>query len=299
MNRRSKLTFATMVPLALGVVFAGLAWACTPANVWLDRGMAPPGESVTVSGEYFAKDATLDIYLSTDQTPSGRLLGSATGSQFSVGVTIPTDVPEGSYWVMVAARNGETNAGGGGASAGEALEVRYSQPSTGDPESPSNPGSNPGNNAGNENTSGNKSGDGSRSKADAPRGNHSVAATDERDAGRPAVAAVEAAVATEAAPVADNERSKENTARATSDVPTLKPSIEVGGTPAFADGRAPSLVPDRFGDSSAAADRSSNYLLYGGFLLTIVLMGLGAGFVVAVSERRKAEAGVRRDDETV
>ncbi|HVM34508.1 MAG TPA: hypothetical protein VM784_04120, partial [Actinomycetota bacterium] len=152
MNRRSKVVLTTLVPLALGVVFAGLAWACTPADITIDRGMAPPGENVTVTGQYFKDGATVEIFLSTDGNASGRLLGTATGPQFSRAVTIPADLAEGSYWVVAKTQNGEVNAGGGSPQDGERLEVRHAQPPAEEPEAPpsngGNPGGSPGNNPG-------------------------------------------------------------------------------------------------------------------------------------------------------
>jgi hypothetical protein len=302
MNRRSKVVLTTLVPLALGVVFAGLAWACTPADITIDRGMAPPGENVTVTGQYFKDGATVEIFLSTDGSASGRLLGTDRGPQFSRTVTIPSDLAEGSYWVVARTENGEVNAGGGSPQDGEPLEVRHAQPPAEEPEAPpsngGNPGGNPGNNPGS-NPGKNPAQEPGRTGGSV-RGNQNIAASDARGGSRTAAGTViaggvDARAAT--GPSGRDARSK-NAQPVTSEGTALKPSIEVGGAHAFAGGRAPSLVPDAF-DSSFAGDDSSKYLLYGGFLLMIVLMGLGAGFAVAVLERRKATAGVRRDDDRV
>jgi len=83
--------------LALPVVAAAIAWACSPgARVSLSSATALPGDTVLFSATGFPTD---DVRL-TWGSESGTLLATQTGPDFTVPVTIPENAKPGTYTIL-------------------------------------------------------------------------------------------------------------------------------------------------------------------------------------------------------
>ncbi len=100
-NRRSWPCLTSALGLLVVILTAGKAWACVPQPfIFLEPASSgPPGSEVTVQGLRFGEP---DIEIRW-QTPDGPTLATATGTDFSVPVTIP-QVPPGLYALLVIAR---------------------------------------------------------------------------------------------------------------------------------------------------------------------------------------------------
>ncbi len=85
--------------LAVMVVGAGLAWACTPAAyLFLSKTGAAPGTTITISGKEFAPGP---VEIEWTGAPAAERT-MATGPSFSVPVAVP-DIEPGVYYVQATA----------------------------------------------------------------------------------------------------------------------------------------------------------------------------------------------------
>lgn len=103
-GKRRRLGLAILIfglGLLVLILTGGGAWACVPQPfIFLEPGSSgPPGSEVTVQGLRFGEP---DIEIRW-QTPEGPTLATASGTDFSVPVTIP-QAPAGLYALLVIAR---------------------------------------------------------------------------------------------------------------------------------------------------------------------------------------------------
>lgn len=271
MTVRSKGVIGLMVPLALAVVVAGIAWACTPPNVYVSPNWAEQGETVTVSGESFS-DVPVEVYLTEDGTvtDASRHLASTHGPQFAVSATIPTDIAEGDYWVIA-----QYETANGPGKQGVALHVGPPAPDEQEPVE-----------GGGEGSEGRNGGEGTSGRAgDPPQGRSGSRQGDTTDNTSTSTAPVASTVSA-SAPTRNRDGSKTDNGRAA--VPAAPP-LEVPRADSFAQGPAPSLVPGEF-DVYQGGSPSSNYFLYGVVLLSVAAVTMVSGLGIAVSTRRRAHA---------
>jgi hypothetical protein len=100
--RLGRLLLAVLAVLAVGVVWAGLAWACTPRALLdaLDAVTGPQGTEITVGGRELPPGGRVEVRL---DSPAGPLLGTSSvdesGRFSNLKIRIP-DLPPDVYGVI-------------------------------------------------------------------------------------------------------------------------------------------------------------------------------------------------------
>jgi hypothetical protein len=105
MTRR--LEAIVLSALAVGVVAAGIAWACTPsAEIVVSPSQGRSGDAATVTGTSF-RDGPVSLHW---DSPSGPVVGTGAGPSFSTGITIPESNSGGHYVVAIQEGGGTATA---------------------------------------------------------------------------------------------------------------------------------------------------------------------------------------------
>lgn len=95
---RHRLLILALGVAAMSLCMASLAWACAPqAYISVSPSHAAPGQQVTVVGREFAPGGRVELRW---KSPSGPVLGTATGAEFSRLLEIPVDTAPGYYTVV-------------------------------------------------------------------------------------------------------------------------------------------------------------------------------------------------------
>jgi hypothetical protein len=89
---------AAAATLAVPLVLAALAWACSPQSaIQLSQQAGFAGNNVEVSGSNFANGGSVEIHWNS---ASGPLLATATGPTFAVTVTVPEEASADNHLIV-------------------------------------------------------------------------------------------------------------------------------------------------------------------------------------------------------